>query len=145
MKSFFNLFSDALVSSFGWMLVHSLWQGALLVLIASVTLYLLRKSPATVRYTVGILTLSTQVISSLVTFFYYYFNATPKVLSTALKNTAHNVADWKTLTYELSLTSKVQTLADGTYPGTCDLLANWRCRFGCKISGRMDLHRISSS
>lgn len=108
MKSFFNLFSDALVSSFGWMLVHSLWQGALLVLIASVTLYLLRKNPATVRYTVGILTLSTQVITSLITFFYYYFNATPKVLSTALKNTAHNVADWKTITYELSLTSKVQ-------------------------------------
>ncbi|SEJ57553.1 Signal transducer regulating beta-lactamase production, contains metallopeptidase domain [Dyadobacter koreensis] len=108
MKSFFNLFSDALVSSFGWMLVHSLWQGALLVLVASIALYLLRKSPATVRYTVGILTLSTQVISSLVTFFYYYFNAAPKVLSTALKNTAHNVSDWKTLTYELSLTSKVQ-------------------------------------
>lgn len=108
MKSFFNLFSDALVSSFGWMLVHSLWQGAALVLVASIALYLLRKSPATVRYTVGILTLSTQVISSLVTFLYYYFNATPKVLSTALKNTAHNVADWKTLTYELSLTSKVQ-------------------------------------
>jgi len=108
MKSFFNLFSDALVSSFGWMLVHSLWQGALLVLIASIALYLLRKSPATVRYTVGILTLSTQVISSLVTFFYYYLNAAPKVLSTVLKNTAHNVADWKTLTYEISLTSKVQ-------------------------------------
>ena len=108
MKSFFNLFSDALVSSFGWMLVHSLWQGALLVLIASIALYLLRKSPATVRYTVGILTLSIQVISSFVTFFYYYFNATPKVFSSALKQTASNVADWKTLTYELSLTSKVQ-------------------------------------
>ena len=108
MKSFFNLFSDALVSSFGWMLVHSLWQGALLVLVASLALYLLRKSPATVRYSVGILTLSAQLISSILTFFYYYFNATPKVLSTALRNTAHNVADWKTLTYELSLTSKVQ-------------------------------------
>ncbi|GLU56326.1 hypothetical protein Dfri01_57870 [Dyadobacter frigoris] len=90
------------------MLVHSLWQGALLVLIASITLYLLRKSPAAVRYNVGILALSTQVISSLVTFSYYYFNATPKILSTALKTTTGNVADWKTLTYELSLTSKVQ-------------------------------------
>ncbi|MCF0059568.1 M56 family metallopeptidase [Dyadobacter sp. CY356] len=108
MKSFFNLFSDALVSSFGWMLVHSLWQGALLVLIASIGLYLLRKSPAAIRYNVGILALSAQVISSIVTFFYYYLNTTPKVLSSAFKNTAHNVADWKTLTYELSLTSKVQ-------------------------------------
>ncbi|MCF2445099.1 M48 family metalloprotease [Dyadobacter sp. CY345] len=108
MKSFFNLFSDALVSSFGWMLVHSLWQGALLVLIASIGLYLLKKSPAAIRYNVGILALSAQVISSVVTFFYYYLNTTPKVLSNAFKNTAHNVADWKTLTYELSLTSKVQ-------------------------------------
>lgn len=108
MKSFFNLFSDALVSSFGWMLVHSLWQGALLVLITSIILHLFRKSPAAIRYNVGILALSAQVISSIVTFLYYYYNSTPKVLSTAFKNTAHNVADWKTLTYELSLTSKVQ-------------------------------------
>ncbi|WP_159475377.1 M56 family metallopeptidase [Dyadobacter sp. 3J3] len=108
MKSFFNLFSDTLISSFGWMLVHSLWQGSLLVLVAGIGLYLFRKSPAATRYNVGILALSSQVISSIVTFLYYYFNTTPKVLSTAFKNTAHNVADWKTLTYDLSMTSKVQ-------------------------------------
>jgi len=105
---FFNLFSDSLVSAFGWMLVHSLWQGALLVLIASITLYFLRKSPASLRYNLGILTLCAQVSVSLATFFYYYFNTASKALSSTLTSTSQNTADWKTLTYQLSLTTKIQ-------------------------------------
>jgi len=105
---FFNLFSDSLVSAFGWMLVHSLWQGALLVLIASITLYFLRKSPASLRYNFGILTFCAQVSVSLATFFYYYFNTASKTLSSTLTSTSQNTADWKTLTYQLSLTTKIQ-------------------------------------
>jgi len=105
---FFNLFSDSLVSAFGWMLVHSLWQGALLVLIASITLYFLRKSPASLRYNFGILTLCAQVSVSLATFSYYYFNTASKTLNSSLTSTSQNTADWKTLTYQLSLTTKIQ-------------------------------------
>jgi bla regulator protein BlaR1 len=108
MKMFFNLFSDSLVSAFGWMLVHSLWQGALLAAIASIGLYFLRKSPATLRYNLGILTLCTQVLTSLATFSYYYFNTASKTINSTLSYTAQNAADWKTLTYQLSLTSKIQ-------------------------------------
>jgi bla regulator protein BlaR1 len=107
MKTFFNLFSDSLVSAFGWMLVHSLWQGALLASIAAMSMYLLRKSPASLRYNAGILALCVQVLSSLATFF-YYFNSSTKVLASVLNSRTGNVADWKTLTYEVSLTSKVQ-------------------------------------
>jgi bla regulator protein BlaR1 len=108
MKMFFNLFSDSLVSAFGWMLVHSLWQGALLVLIASITLYFLRKSPASLRYNLGILTLCAQVLTSLATFSYYYFNTASQALSSTLHSATQNTGDWKTLTYQLSLTSKIQ-------------------------------------
>lgn len=108
MKMFFNLFSEALISAFGWTLVHSLWQGALLALIASIGLYFLRKSPASLRYNLGIGTLCLQVIASLGTFSYYYLNAQNKILSHVVRNSAQAVTDWKTITYEVSLTTKVQ-------------------------------------
>jgi bla regulator protein BlaR1 len=108
MKMFFNLFSEALVSAFGWTLVHSLWQGALLALIASIGFYFLRKSPASLRYNLGIGTLCLQVIASLATFSFYYLNSSEKALATVVRSSTQVVTDWKTLTYEVSLTTKLQ-------------------------------------
>lgn len=108
MKMFFNLFSEALTSAFGWTLVHSLWQGTLLVFMASFAMYFLRKGQASFRYNIGIGTLCMQVITSLITFFYYYLNAPQKATGNVLSNGGQAITNWKTITYEVSLTTKIQ-------------------------------------
>ena len=45
-----NIFSQELIQRLGWTLVHFLWQGAAVAVILAVTLRLLRKASANVRY-----------------------------------------------------------------------------------------------
>jgi bla regulator protein BlaR1 len=66
-----NLLSDSVVSAFGWTLIHSLWQGTLLMILSFVTFYFLRRYTANLRYAAGVALLSLQVVASVVTFFYY--------------------------------------------------------------------------
>lgn len=71
MNYFLNFIPDELTSSLGWTLLHSLWQGTLLTLVAAVLLYLMRGRSAKLRYLVSLLFLSAQVFISSATFFYY--------------------------------------------------------------------------
>jgi bla regulator protein BlaR1 len=66
-----NLLSDSVVSAFGWTLIHSLWQGTLLMILSFATFYFLRRYTANLRYAAGVALLSLQVIASVATFFYY--------------------------------------------------------------------------
>lgn len=56
----------------GWTLLHAVWQGFALVLPTAVILHLLRNRSGALRYRVGVLTLLAQVMTSVVTFLYYY-------------------------------------------------------------------------
>jgi bla regulator protein blaR1 len=45
---------EKIIAAFGWMLLHSLWQGLLLSIIAGVVLMLAKKSTAAYRYTIAL-------------------------------------------------------------------------------------------
>jgi len=108
MKTFFNLISEPVISSFGWMLVHSLWQGTLLAVLVAISFSVFRTKAASLRYTIGIFALITQTTSSLVTFFYYYSRSGSQLSVNNTAIIAQKIPDWKTLTYEVSITEKVQ-------------------------------------
>src|SRR5687768_557638 len=76
MKIIQNLLSDQAVTSFGWTLIHSLWQGTLIAVITVAGFYLLRRKSANLKYVFGVGFLAAQVFVSGLTFIYYYFKET---------------------------------------------------------------------
>ena len=66
------LLPEKLVTALGWTLLHSLWQGALIALLAGVALILLKKHSAAVRYYVTLTALSTIFLLAVVTFLEKY-------------------------------------------------------------------------
>lgn len=67
-----TFFSEPITSALGWTLLHSLWQGGVVVLLAAVALFALRKRSSVVKYWVGISGLVAQVVASVATFVLYY-------------------------------------------------------------------------
>ena len=67
-----TFFSEPITSALGWTLLHSLWQGGVVVLLAAVALFALRKRSSVVKYWVGISGLVAQVVASAATFVLYY-------------------------------------------------------------------------
>ena len=111
MKTVFESIPESVVSALGWTLLHSVWQGTLLAAIAFAAFFFLRRSTASLRYNVGIVFLSLQVIISVVTFTYYQQKTT--LVSVA----PHNLVITKTLTqtvtkhalnYDIPFIAKVQ-------------------------------------
>ncbi|MBD0260246.1 MAG: methicillin resistance mecR1 protein, partial [Cytophagales bacterium] len=68
MNPIHHLLPEKLVTALGWTLLHSLWQGALIALLAGVALILLRKRSAAVRYYVTLTALATVFLLAVVTF-----------------------------------------------------------------------------
>ncbi|MEZ4901003.1 MAG: M56 family metallopeptidase [Spirosomataceae bacterium] len=79
----FSFLSPAITTALGWTLLHALWQGFALVLIAATAFYLLRYRSSYARYWVGIGTFLAQVLASVTTFALYYqpFIASSNVLT----------------------------------------------------------------
>lgn len=63
-----NILSQDLVQKLGWTLLHSLWQGAVVVLLLAVCLRILHKSSANLRYVISCLGLAVIVLLPVVTF-----------------------------------------------------------------------------
>ncbi|KQS25347.1 M56 family metallopeptidase [Dyadobacter sp. Leaf189] len=85
MNAISTFFSSPIVPAFGWTLVHSVWQGTALLLIALATFFVFRNKSANVRYLSGISFLLLQVATSVATFAYYYrqFAASASVKTSA--------------------------------------------------------------
>jgi len=66
MTNLLNIFAPETLRTFGWSLLHFVWQGFALVAIASVAMTLFRR--ASVRYLIGVLALLAMVASVAVTF-----------------------------------------------------------------------------
>ena len=86
MKNLPTLFTSDYVSALGWTLLHSLWQAALLGLVAALGFYLLRRRSAQSRYTLGVATLSTQILASVATYLYYLPSALEKTATGVFTN-----------------------------------------------------------
>ncbi|MBW8040918.1 MAG: PDZ domain-containing protein [Planctomycetes bacterium] len=63
-----NILSQEVVQKLGWTLLHSLWQGGVVVLLLVVCLSVLRKSSANLRYVITCLGLAVIVLLPVVTF-----------------------------------------------------------------------------
>ncbi|HUS72120.1 MAG TPA: M56 family metallopeptidase, partial [Sedimentisphaerales bacterium] len=64
-----NILSQEVVKKLGWTLLHSVWQGIVVVLLLAVLLRVLRKSSASLRYVVACLGLAVIVLLPVVTFY----------------------------------------------------------------------------
>lgn len=64
--------SEQILQSLGWTFIHSLWQGAIVALILSLTLPGLKKRAASVRYALAVFSLAALFILSAMTFAHYY-------------------------------------------------------------------------
>lgn len=54
MKTINNFLSEELISAIGWTIIHSLWQGAVLVIILAILLIFLQKFSAKTRYFISV-------------------------------------------------------------------------------------------
>lgn len=79
MKNFLDPISNEFAYSMGWTLLHSLWQGTGLVLIAAVLLFFLKERSAKLRYTLSLSFMALQLFLSALTFIYYYGQITSAV------------------------------------------------------------------
>lgn len=111
MKFFSNLLPGSAVSAFGWTLIHSIWQGTLLMLVAVAAFYFLRKKSANTRYLAGVGFLFAQVIASVGTFIYYYPKTTSAVsnVKALARYTALSASrTWAEVSRDLPITFKIQ-------------------------------------
>ena len=69
MSDALRLLDHPLSSALGWTLVHFVWQGAVLGLVAFFLLRVIRPAQASTRYLIGVATLSAMMIAPVVTFF----------------------------------------------------------------------------
>ncbi|MCF0071743.1 M48 family metalloprotease [Dyadobacter sp. CY261] len=111
MKFFVNLLPGPAVSAFGWTLIHSIWQGTLLMLIGVAAFYFLRKKSANTRYLAGVGFLFAQVLASVATFIYYY-PKTAAAVSTAQSLARYTALSasrtWAEVSRDLPFTFKMQ-------------------------------------
>ena len=53
--AFINDATNKIITAFSWMLIHSLWQGLLLAIIAGVALVIAKKASAAYRYNLALI------------------------------------------------------------------------------------------
>ena len=68
------LFQNDIVQAIGWTIIHSFWQGLLIVLILTIGLVLLRKHSSQLRYLSGFIALLVLILCSIGTFSWIYSN-----------------------------------------------------------------------
>ena len=69
-----NIFDESLVNAIGWTILHSLWQGAIVVIIAALVLSIFKNPSSKLRYNVYASALFALLGSSLLTFCYLQHN-----------------------------------------------------------------------
>lgn len=75
-----NILNESLVQAIGWTILHSIWQGALIVVIAALVLSFFKNPSSKLKYNIYTSTLFAILASSLATFAYLHHTAeTPKI------------------------------------------------------------------
>jgi beta-lactamase regulating signal transducer with metallopeptidase domain len=72
MNTLITYLSDPIAEAIGWTIVHSLWQGTLIGVLALLFLKLRNNAPVQLRYLTGILAMAAILISSVLTFLMEY-------------------------------------------------------------------------
>lgn len=74
-----NIFNETLVNAIGWTLLHSLWQGAVVVIIAALVLTFFKNPSSKLRYNVFTSALFALLGCGIATFFYLHQNTSKTV------------------------------------------------------------------
>jgi beta-lactamase regulating signal transducer with metallopeptidase domain len=128
MMHFINSFlPPAVVEAFGWMILHSLWQGAVISIILGLMMILTRKFSAKSRYFIAIVAMLFMPVASVWTFFRYYtpVKSIVTVKVPAVKNDIA-VSGGKTQTMEKQAAVATQPAAE---PGFTDRMRSYRKYF----------------
>ncbi len=72
-----DILSDRLVQAFGWTILHSLWQGAVIAILLGLVMILMRSYSSNARYFVSVSALMTIFVLGIVTFVAYYRSYQP--------------------------------------------------------------------
>ena len=72
MSEITRILSPELTRAIGWTLLHSLWQGLAIVLVLVLLMSALRRQSPEIRYLVSLAGLAGLMLSSAVTFLWYY-------------------------------------------------------------------------
>lgn len=70
MKSLDQFFQSEIVQALGWTILHSIWQGLLIVILLTIALVILRKHSSQIRYLIGYVALLSLALCSLGTFLF---------------------------------------------------------------------------
>lgn len=92
MKSLDQFFQNDIVHALGWTIIHSFWQGLLVVLVLTVSFVLLRRHSSQLRYLAGYLALLALTLCSVFTFFQVFSKRSPGVTVQVSQMTSANVA-----------------------------------------------------
>lgn len=71
------IYNRSLTDAFGWAIIHSLWQITLIALLCGVSLGILRKQSAQIRYNTALAFLAAAFVSFVITFIWLYEPAQP--------------------------------------------------------------------
>lgn len=82
-----NFFPQEIISSIGWTLFHSLWQGGIIAVILYITLYLVRNKSANLKVLLSTASLLLLIVTAIVTYNIEYSSA---VLNASLKENSLN-------------------------------------------------------
>lgn len=74
-----NIFNETLVNAIGWTILHSIWQGAIVVILATVALSFFKNPSSKLRYNMYASALFGLLSCSLITFCYLHQTASPAV------------------------------------------------------------------
>src|SRR6056297_1678595 len=87
MNTISAIFSAELTEALGWMLIHSLWQGAIIAVLLLFILYFIKKKSAQIKYFLSFVALMGIVVWAGITFINAYQYASEKqVLKTQILN-----------------------------------------------------------
>ena len=67
-----NIFSEVVIASLGWTILHSLWQGLIISLVFVFLMSVFKKKNSTVRYGIGVAMMLLMITVSIITFISVY-------------------------------------------------------------------------
>lgn len=143
----FNFLSNPVADALGWTLLHAVWQGFALVLPTAVVLHLLQHKSGLLRYRAGVLTLLTQLLVSISTFFWYYqpIVRTQPVTAVRLTHSAMPV-QWQTIAQTLPWQQQTQHFLEAHLGQIVLVYLIGVALFGLRLAGGwLYLQRISKT
>jgi len=136
-----KLLTSPTADALGWTLLHAVWQGFAIVLPTAVVLHLLRNRSSALRYRLGILALVAQLVTSAVTFSYYYEPAVSSVIPNVTQLMAHT---WQQRVSELPWHQQVRQFLESHLSQLVVVYLIGLVVFGLRLAGGwLYLQRLS--